>query len=99
VRPLRIQRADATLELEVLSARVVRARLIVPGQGPPGQAVALPRTDPNVQVDARAGDPYVIRTANLVIHVEVNSLRLRVEDASGELFLQVWVLRCTPEVG
>ncbi|HEY3063823.1 MAG TPA: hypothetical protein VGL99_33040 [Chloroflexota bacterium] len=85
---LHIQGADAALEVEVLSPRTVRLRLLVPDPGTAGHAVALPPADPNVQVAVAEGNPNVIRTAELAVHVDVESLQVRFEDVHGQLLVE-----------
>jgi alpha-glucosidase (family GH31 glycosyl hydrolase) len=84
---LQFQSDQATLELAMLGPRVVHVRLILPNQRQTGQTVALPPSDGDVPFAVEESDPYVIRTAALVVRVDRPAQSVVFHDASGAVLL------------
>jgi alpha-glucosidase (family GH31 glycosyl hydrolase) len=85
---IRLRAEQATLELEFLSARLLRARLVFPDDVASGQKVALPLADPQVVLSVDDGDTYTLRTAAFSVHIRRDPLRLEFRDLAGNVLVQ-----------
>jgi len=79
---------DATLYVEFVSPRVVRARAALPGATAPGQSVALQRAGHPPVVDVEPGPPWTARTSEITVLVDTSSGGLELQDARGATLLQ-----------
>jgi alpha-glucosidase (family GH31 glycosyl hydrolase) len=85
---LRFRGDEGTLELEVLTPRIVRLRLRSVDDALTGHTVALLERDPGVAIDIQEGDPWTIRTAELIVEVRLEPLRIVLQDTADRVLLQ-----------
>jgi alpha-glucosidase len=84
---------DATLQVDFLSSRVVRLRLVFANEQPPGQSVALPRADINVSSTVENGR-WTARTNDVSVEVDTSTARVEIRDLVGNMLLQAADARC-----